>query len=138
MDPNQYQLLLKQALDGNYYMKVSDLKTKWKITGATRKFKSDPEILFLPQFRLAGKRHELVYFLERLGYTSDQIHNILLLSYNSTNYNVPESQGGRKEAFDVEVKSLRSTLGKNKRKQPLSKIISLNEMYTLLSSYKKK
>jgi hypothetical protein len=133
MDSNQYQLLLKQAVSGNYYMKVTDLKTKWKITGAVRKFKLDPEVMFVPQFRLVGKRHELTYFLEKLGYTPDQIQNILSLSYTSNNYNVPESQGGRKESFDVEVKSSKP---KRQSQQSKSSSMTFNDLYNMLKSCK--
>lgn len=134
MDSNQYQLLLKQAVDGNYYMNVNDLRKKWKITGAVRKFRSDPEVMFVPQFRLVGKRHELTHFLEKLGYTHDQIQNILSLSYTSNNYNVPESQGGRKELFDVEVKSSKP---KRKHKQSKNTNMTFNDVYNMLKSYKK-
>ena len=79
------------------------VKNNLSIGGAKNKFKSDPNFIYLPGPNLAGTEEDVVAVLERLV-PEEEVDEILQGAITAENYNVPESQGGKKEVFDKLVR----------------------------------
>nr|WIL04454.1 hypothetical protein Clen_524 [Cedratvirus lena] len=80
------------------------VKNNLSIGGAKNKFKAEPKFIYVPaDLNLAGTEEDVVAVLEKLV-PEDEIDEVLRQAITSENYNVPESQGGKKEIFDELVR----------------------------------
>lgn len=112
------QARIQNAADTHSYIKVGNKVSSLFITGAETQWKKADSLVYLPSYRLAGTKEDIITALKNSVNMSDsEIQSALQDAYTSKNYNLPYSQGGLKENFDSE----RSACEAYKKQQNLAK-----------------
>ncbi|SHO33634.1 Hypothetical protein BQ3484_566 [Cedratvirus A11] len=96
----------KNVKDGTFFRVrgKKSVKNNLSIGGAKNRFKSDPTFIYLPAgLNLAGSEGDVIAVLEKLV-PEGEIDEVLQQAITAENYNVPVSQGGKKEIFDALVR----------------------------------
>lgn len=94
---------IKKNVEEGTFFRVrgkKSVKNNLSIGGAKNRFKADPKFIYVPAgLNLAGSEQDVIAVLEKLV-PEDEIDEILQQAITAQNYDVPESQGGKKETFE--------------------------------------
>jgi hypothetical protein len=100
---------INNANRNGYYLRPSEKGwKKYRLTGAQRLFKTNPSVVYHPNFRIMGTKEEVTRVLLDSGHRLDDINRMFERDefYTSNNYN-----GSKKEQFSDELRRTRTKRG---------------------------
>lgn len=108
--------MAQSAANGCYYIKVGEKGGQLQITGASNRWKKNPQDVYISSLRIAGPPDAVRSTLENNGYAPSQIDEFFSTAYTSSNFCLTGAEGGLKEQFDEECDSYSSYKKDNKTK----------------------